>query len=170
VGWALLAQGCKAQRTITIRSDPPGARVRIDDRALGITPVQISFQYYGIRRITLYKDGYRSHSEQIRLAPPWYARFPIDFFTEVLLPLGIDDHRTCFITLTPGEEVTDIPSLRSVIERADVLREAGPEGPRHLPEPRPRIIPRRETQPEAEDTENKDAREASAKPVSEDKP
>jgi hypothetical protein len=127
-----------AERTITIHSDPSGARVRLDDRALGVTPVQIA----------LYKVGYRTHSEQIRLSPPWYARFPVDLLTEVLLPLGLNDHREYKVALTPGEEVSDIPSLRSVIERADVLRGAGPEGPRYLPEPQPRVIPQSEIKPE----------------------
>jgi hypothetical protein len=137
-----------AERTITIHSDPSGARVRLDDRALGVTPVQIAFEHYGVRRLTLYKVGYRTHSEQIRLSPPWYARFPVDLLTEVLLPLGLNDHREYKVALTPGEEVSDIPSLRSVIERADVLRGAGPEGPRYLPEPQPRVIPQSEIKPE----------------------
>ncbi len=144
----LLAQGCAAERSITIRSEPTGARVRIDDRAVGVTPVQIAFQHYGVRRVTLYKEGFRTHSERIRMKPPWYARFPVDLFTEVLLPLGIDDHREYSVNLVAGEEMSGSPSLRSVIERADVLREAGPEGPQHLPDRRPRVIPRAETETE----------------------
>jgi len=144
-GLALLllaaSQGCTAKRSLTIRSAPPGARVRIDDRAVGVTPIRIAFQHYGVRRITLYKDGYRTHSQRIRLSAPWYARFPIDLFTEILLPLGIDDHREYSVPLVPGEEMSNSPSLRSVIERANVLREAGPEGPSHLPDRRPMVIP-----------------------------
>jgi hypothetical protein len=38
-----------------------------------------------------------------------------------------------------------LSSLRSVIERADHLRNAGPEGPRDLPELAPAIVPPHET-------------------------
>ena len=34
-----------------------------------------------------------------------------------------------------------MPSLRSVIDRANVLRQSGPEGPRDLPDTRPQTVP-----------------------------
>jgi len=122
--------------------------VRIDDRAVGVTPIRLGFQHYGVRRVTLYKEGYRTHSQRIQLRAPWYARFPVDLFTEVLLPLGIDDHREYTVPLVPGEEMSNSPSLRSVIERANVLREAGPEGPSHLPDRRPMVIPKADSDPD----------------------
>jgi hypothetical protein len=130
---APLATGCRAQRTLEIASDPAGAEVRLDDRAIGKTPLVVPFEHYGTRRVTLHLAGYRTLSEQIRLSPPWFARFPIDILTEVLIPLGLDDHRVYRRQLIPGQEVMSLPSLRSVIDRANVLRQAGPEGPRNLP-------------------------------------
>jgi hypothetical protein len=41
-----------------------------------------------------------------------------------------------------------LSSLRSVIERADHLRNAGPEGPRDLPELAPAIVPAEPEPPE----------------------
>ncbi len=140
-------------RTLEITSDPPGAEVRLDDSKVGLTPVSIPFEHYGIRRVTLYKEGFRTHSEQIELGPRWYSRFPLDLVTEVLIPLGIDDRRRHHIDLVQGEEVMSLPSLRSVIERASVLRHSGPEGPRNLPETRPTVVPVEEAaedEPEAE--------------------
>ncbi len=133
--------GCKAKRTLTITSDPPGALVRLDDEQVGFTPRKVRFDHYGIRRVTLYKAGYSTHSERVDLSPPWYARFPLDLVTEVLLPIGWHDHRALHVQLDPGEVEVGRPALRSVLERANILRRAGPEGPRDLPTPQAREAP-----------------------------
>ena len=49
--------GC-VQRRMTIRSNPPGALVYVDDYQVGTTPVSTDFVYYGTRKIRLIKDGY----------------------------------------------------------------------------------------------------------------
>ena len=147
---ACLLLGCRAVRTLEITSEPQGAEVRLDDRKVGFTPIKVPFEHYGVRRVTLRKDGYRAHSEQIVLDCPWYFRFPLDLVTEVLLPIGLEDRRVHHVVLVRGEETLSMPSLRSVIDRANVLRESGPEGPRFLPEPRPTVVP---TSDEAESTE-----------------
>ena len=146
---ALLGGACKVSRTLELTSTPPGAEVRLDDESVGRTPVKVPFEHYGTRRVTFYLSGYRTVSKQIELAPRWYARFPLDLVTEVLLPLGLSDRRHYHEELVPGEEVLSLPSLRSVIERAAVLREGGPEGPRALPEPGPAVVP--STPPAAEE-------------------
>jgi hypothetical protein len=138
----LLAAGaCRARRYLEITSEPPGAQVRLDDEAVGQTPVKVPFDYYGTRRLTFYAPGYRTSSRRIRVKAPWHARFPLDIVTEVLLPLGLRDRRKVHEELVFGEEVMSLPSLRSVIERANVLRHSGPEGPRNLPDARPSIVP-----------------------------
>jgi len=138
---ALVLAGCQTVRSLEITSNPPGAEVRLDDVAVGVTPVRIEFEHYGTRRVSLHKDGFRARSDQIRLGAPWYFRFPVDIVTEVFLPFGWKDRRVYHVDLAPGEEVMSQPSLRSVIERANVLRQAGPEGPRQLPEIRPQEVP-----------------------------
>ena len=138
---ALLAPACRAQRYLQITSAPPGAEVRLDDEAVGITPVRVPFEHYGTRRLTFHLAGYRTASRRVHLRPKWYARFPLDIVTEVLLPFGLKVRRRVHQELVPGEEVMSLPSLRSVIERANALRHAGPEGPRDLPELTPSIVP-----------------------------
>ena len=91
--------------------------------------------------MTLYKDGYRTHSEEIELKPPWYLLFPLDIVSEIALPLLWRDKRSLEVTLVQGEERMSSPDLRSVLERAEILRRAGPEGPRNLPDPQPRQLP-----------------------------
>jgi hypothetical protein len=136
-----LLGGCRTQRTLVLTSEPPGAEVRLDDESVGRTPVKVPFEHYGTRRVTFYLAGHRTVTTQLELAPRWYARFPVDLVTEVLLPLGLDDRRRYHQVLVPGEEVMSLPSLRSVIERAAVLREGGPEGPRALPAPGAAVVP-----------------------------
>ncbi len=135
---------CAAQRILTISSEPPGALVLLDDQVVGTTPYQREFQAYGTRRVTLYHAGYRTSSRLVELIPPWYARFPIDIISEVLIPVGWKDIHAVDFTLEPESgEVTE-PDLQAVLERAENLRRATPEGPRDMnpaPTPRPPIDP-----------------------------
>ena len=139
---------CAPRRTLTVRSEPGGALVRLDDQAIGPTTQRIPFYHYGVRRVTLYKDGYRTHSERIELKPAWYQRFPVDLVSEVLLPIGLRDRRELSVELQEGERVMALPTLQSVFERADILRRAGPEGPRDLPPP---LVRELERLPQAEE-------------------
>ena len=86
-------------RILRIESDPPGATVRLDDRVIGVTPIDVEFQHYGQRRLALYRTGYRTYAEPLQLNAPWFARWPVDMLTEVILPLGLDDVRTLRIDL-----------------------------------------------------------------------
>jgi len=40
-----------------------------------VTPIDVPFDYYGVRRVTLYLDGYRTWSQVLPVEPPWYAYF-----------------------------------------------------------------------------------------------
>ena len=133
---------CAPRRTLSVTSEPADALVRLDDQAIGPTPQRIPFYHYGVRRVTLYKDGYGTHSERIELKPAWYQRFPMDLVSEVLLPIGLRDQRRLSVELQEGEHVMQLPTLQSVFERADILRRAGPEGPRDLPPPLVRQLER----------------------------
>jgi PEGA domain len=128
--WLLCA--CAAKRTLTVVTDPPGATLRIDDRVVGSTPYTEEFYDYGTRRITLYKAGYRSQSVLVELKPPWYARFPVDIFTEVLFPWGWKDPHTQRLVLEPVPQSVTAPDLEKVLEKAESLRLSGPEGPSQL--------------------------------------
>jgi len=136
----LACAGCAAQRTLEVQSDPPGATLRIDDRVVGPTPYVEHFSDYGTRRITLYKAGYHSRSEVVTLKAPWYAIFPLDIFSEILFPFGWKDpHRYKLQLEAVKGEVTNT-DLTKVLERAQALRLAGPDGPSQLP-PRTSIKP-----------------------------
>jgi hypothetical protein len=125
---ALLAS-CAAQRELVVTSDPPGAIVRLDERIVGMTPYRHLFEDYGSRRLTLYRTGYRTLSAVVKLKPPWYAYFPLDYISEVLIPVGWRDTHEFQFTLEPDTTPMVEPDVKPVLERAERLRRAGPEGP-----------------------------------------
>ena len=139
VGTAFTA-GC-VQRRMTIRSDPPGALVYVDDYQLGTTPVSHDFVYYGTRKIRLVKDGYETLTVRQPFPLPWYQIFPLDFVTENLWPGEIRDERVVTLSMQPA--ATTPPE--SVVARAEQARLAAgslppappaqPVAPQPLPPP-----------------------------------
>ena len=63
--------GC-VERRMTVRSNPPGALLYVDDYEIGATPVSVNFTYYGTRKIRLVKDGYETLTVMQSIPPPWY--------------------------------------------------------------------------------------------------
>lgn len=116
----LTLTGC-VQRRLTIRTNPPGALVYIDDYEIGTTPVSTNFLYYGTRKIRLVKDGYETTTVLHRISPPWYQYFPLDFVSENLVPADIRDERTLEFELVPQRLVP----TEQLWERAENLRQAG---------------------------------------------
>ncbi len=92
--------GC-VQRRMTIRSNPPGARVYVDDYEIGATPVSHTFTYYGQRKIRLVKDGYETLTVMQNIRPPWYQYPVVDFFAENLWPGEVRDERELSFNMTP---------------------------------------------------------------------
>ena len=125
----LLLAACQAQRTLVVTSEPEGAFVRVDGIDYGETPAEIPFLHYGTRRVSLNKDGFLSHSEVLDMRPPWYGYFPLDLITEILVPWGWKDVHEVHAILQPGQGTIPPPDLANVLERAEELRRAGPEGP-----------------------------------------
>jgi len=88
-----LSAGC-IQRTLRIQTDPPGANVWVNGDDCGRTPVDMPFVSYGAIEIFMQKKDYATRKEVVRLRAPWYAVFPIDFFTDVLYPGKLHDRKT----------------------------------------------------------------------------
>jgi len=117
VAIGLMAGGC-VQRRLTIRSNPPGARVYVGDQEIGTTPVSTDFVYYGTRRIRLAKDGYETLVVNQPIPTPWYQIPPLDFVSENLVPGEIRDERVINYQLVPLQQVpTD-----QLLSRAEQLR------------------------------------------------
>ena len=109
--------GCVTRR-LTIRSNPPGAHVYVDDYDIGTTPISHNFIYYGTRKIRLVKDGYETLSVMQKIPMPWYQIPPLDFVSENCIPGEIRDHRTITYQLTPQ----CVASREQLLARAETLR------------------------------------------------
>lgn len=125
--------GC-VQRRMTIRSNPPGALVYVDDYQLGTAPVSHDFVYYGTRKIRLVKDGYETLTVRQPFPVPWYQYFPLDFVTENLIPWEIRDERVVDLAMVPAASTPP----ESVVARAEQARLAAGSLPAVDP---PRIVP-----------------------------
>jgi hypothetical protein len=143
---AAAGPGC-VQRRMTIRSNPPGAMVYIDNQEIGTTPVSTGFVYYGTRQFRLVKEGYETLTESRTLPSPWYQFIPLDFVSENLVPGEIRDHHTLDFQLVPQRVVP----TEELLGRAELLRQetrgmgvvrAGP-----LPGPGPAAVPGRGVRP-----------------------
>ncbi len=115
--------GC-VRRRMTVRTNPPGATVSIDNQVIGTTPAATSFVYYGTREVRVEMDGFRTETIRQRIKPPWYQYPIVDFFAETLWPGEIRDERIIDVELVPKTlEPTD-----TVLQRADSLRFQGQTG------------------------------------------
>lgn len=129
----LPATGC-VQRRMTIRSNPPGALVYVDDYQIGTTPVSTDFVYYGTRKIRLVKDGFETLTVRQPVPLPWYQIFPLDFVTENVVPWEIRDERVIDLAMVPSQPVAP----ESVVARAETVRAAAmATTPRPAPPPPP---------------------------------
>jgi len=137
---ALAAAACQVQRELQITSQPSGAEVRVDGEAVGRTPVQVPYLHYGTRRVTFYLDGYLTQSQVVEIQPRWFNVFPLDLITEVLAPVGWSDLRAIHAELEHGSGAIPLPALEGVLERAELLRRSGPEGPRSAPATPPKPV------------------------------
>jgi hypothetical protein len=114
----LILAGC-VHRTMTIRTQPPGALIYLNNEEKGITPETIPFTWYGDYEIVLKKEGYQTLSVIQPIKPPWYEVFPLDIFSELLLPVRLEDEHFLHYELTEAVPVDKDVLLR----QADQLRE-----------------------------------------------
>jgi len=103
---------------MTVRSNPPGAVVYVDDYEIGTTPVSTNFTYYGTRKIRLVKNGYETLTVMQPVSVPWYEFFPLEFVSENLVPGKIRDTRTFDYQMVPQRVVPG----EELLERAEGLR------------------------------------------------
>ncbi|MDF1729210.1 MAG: PEGA domain-containing protein [Sulfitobacter sp.] len=105
-----------------VDSSPQGALVRLDEDVIGRTPLEHTFEHFGRRRLSLYLPGYRTYSDKLHLETPWHATFPVDIFTEILLPLQLGYEKSVDITLEPDDGKIVYETLDSFVERAENRR------------------------------------------------
>jgi hypothetical protein len=128
--------GC-VQRRFLVESDPPGAFVYLNGQLLGATPCETPFVYYGAYDLVLVKDGFKTMKVRQDIRPPWYERFPVDFFSENLYPGHLQDNRAFRFQLEPVPQ----PDPNELLMRAGQLRERGQAVPSSSPAPDPPPAP-----------------------------
>jgi hypothetical protein len=121
--------GC-VERLLRVRSDPVGAEVWVNGESVGQTPLEHPFTFHGTVGIVVRSSGHESRRVLVRLAPPWYERFPLDFFAEHLVPWTMTDAHDVKVTLprlessTPPQDREQFePKIEAARERLRRLRE-----------------------------------------------
>ncbi len=133
-GVVLVGPGGCAQRRILVTSEPPGARVSINDVDVGVTPLETSFTYYGVYDVRLDKDGFEPLRTRADAHAPIFEYPPIDFAAQAIPADTIV--RWNFI-LTPALERTLDPRAfedelhrRAAALRSRISGEGAPAGTR----------------------------------------
>ena len=119
--------GC-VERRYTIRSDPPGALVIVNDEEIGTAPVSRNYTFSGDRHVRLMREGYETFDVIQPMDAPWWDNVLTEFFSENLIPYTLRDDREFTFKMKP-EESTDTNAL---LTRAESLRSQG----RTIPPPR----------------------------------
>src|SRR4051794_15673509 len=107
--------GC-VERTMTIKSDPPGALVYLNDQEIGRTPFKRDFLWYGDYDVEVRKEGYETLKTHQWVKAPLSQWVPIDLFAE-LQPFTITDNHDLFFKLNP--ESTEAAAAGPLMARAE---------------------------------------------------
>jgi len=109
--------GC-VERLITITTQPPGARVWLNDQEIGDSPVTVPFTWYGQYDVAVRREGFQTVKTMRQPNVPVYQWPVLDFFTECILPFEFADSHHWHFDLAQ-EQPADPNTL---IDRAGDLR------------------------------------------------
>jgi len=112
----VLVAGC-VERRLTINTDPQGALVILNDEEIGISPVKVSFEWYGDYWVRVSKEGYQTLNTHRELKAPWYDYFPFDFFAMLNPKRTVDTYEWTF-ELSPQKQ----PTAEELIQNAEDLK------------------------------------------------
>ena len=136
-GAASALTGC-VERKLVIRSDPPGAVLFLEDEEVPqTTPVEIPFDFDGVRRVRLQAPGHAVLETTAAIESRWYDWFPLDVFAQFLWPGTIVDEQAFDFPLEPyhmsnltPEQLADARERLAALKlRAADYRAGGAEGP-----------------------------------------
>lgn len=123
----LLGNAACVERILQVRSDPPGATVFVNGDEVGTTPLNHPFSFYGTVEVMLRAKGCLAHRELKPLDPPWYEVFPIDFFSELVIPARFTNVHTIEVALTPAPGDLNESQRTDLEKKAAELRAAMPQ-------------------------------------------
>ncbi len=100
----LLALACSTSgcvdRILTIKSEPAGALVSLNDLEVGRTPITRDFTWYGTYDVELRAQGFEPLRTRGKVIAPWWQWIPFDLFADIL-PLHFKDHQELNFTMKP---------------------------------------------------------------------
>ncbi len=117
-----LLGGC-VERRIRITTEPPGARVWLNDVELGASPVETAFTFYGDYDVRVEMDGYERLHEMRKARAPVHEWPGVDLVAAAL-PARIENEIRWHFELEPElESVVDAEQLeRDMVQRSGELR------------------------------------------------
>ena len=96
--------GC-LERKLQITSEPAGALCWVNDREVGVTPLELEFTYYGTYEVRLKKDGFEPLVTKARASQPVYEYPPLDLMATVV-PAKIETNVKWHFVLEASKEMT----------------------------------------------------------------
>lgn len=150
-----LAAGC-VERSLLIRTDPPGAVVLLDAKKVGETPVEVPFVYGGTHEIVVYRPKRPGDAVAYRPQVFYYDTESVvfdgpllDFFVDLAPVVTVEDRHVLDVTLTPSDvkrlhDIAPDAYWEGLLERAELLRGRAREAQidaRPLSEPEPASRP-----------------------------
>jgi hypothetical protein len=114
----VIVSGC-VERQLTINTKPQGALVTLNDEEIGISPVTVSFNWYGDYDVRISKEGYETLKTHRKLKGPWYDDFPFDLFANCLTSKRIVDSYEWTFELKEKQQ----PERQKLIEDARQLKQ-----------------------------------------------
>jgi hypothetical protein len=92
--------------------------VLLNDEEIGVSPVTVSFRWYGDYNVTLRKPGCQTLQTHRKLNAPWYDYFPFDFVVGDLYPFQIVDSYEWSFDLQSQKEI----DRQELIEAAEQIK------------------------------------------------
>ena len=77
--WLFGVEGC-ITTVVRVETNPPGTLVHYDYEPKGKTPVEFNVDWAGSHKLTLDHPEYGRRVEYVKIKPPAYMWFPLDFF------------------------------------------------------------------------------------------
>ena len=125
-------------------SDPVGARVTVNGKDAGITPLRIPYVHNQRFEYRVEKDGYRSAAGDVTTRSTWDSAPGPDFFAENVYPGRIRRSTERHVVLEPLPRSRSRSELEATLREAEAFRtraETETGGPDVAPQSRPDRIP-----------------------------
>jgi hypothetical protein len=134
--------GC-VERRYTVFTEPVSSAMVLEDgRPVGPTPATKPFDFYGVRKFTVMRDGFQTVDVFEDLRAPWWAYPPFDFITENLIPWVIRDFRDVRVALQPMPVVPAEQARDRAMQMRGRANEMAPPTPPAVQEgPVPQVLP-----------------------------